>query len=166
MQLETYRLLLRDFLPEDAVDLQEILGDAEVMALCEPPYDLPKTKEFLLSFCIGQQRAIAAVHRESGKLIGYLLFSETEAGSYELGWFFNRRFWRQGYAFEACRAVIDYAFAELNACKIFAETIDTEKSVGLMRKLGMRFEGIEPAHSTGISDDRKALYLYAVTKAD
>ena len=98
MQIETPRLLLRGFLPEDASDLQEILGDAEVMALCEPPYDFHKTEEFLFSFCIGQQRAIAVVHRESGKLIGYLLFSEAEAGIYELGCFLNRRYWRQGYA--------------------------------------------------------------------
>ena len=166
MQIETHRLLLRGFLPEDDAGLHEILGDAEVMALCEPPYDFHKTEEFLSSFYIGQQRAIAAVHKESGKLIGYLLFSEAEAGIYELGWFLNRRYWRQGYAYEACRAVIGYAFSELNARKVFAETIDTEKSVGLMRKLGMQFEGIEPAQPTGISDNRKELYLYAITKAD
>ena len=38
MHLETRRLIIRDFRAEDASDLQEILGDGEVMAHCEPPY--------------------------------------------------------------------------------------------------------------------------------
>ncbi len=45
-QIETARLILREFQPEDAADLQEILGDWETMRYCEPPYDLEKTKSF------------------------------------------------------------------------------------------------------------------------
>ncbi len=44
--IETARLILREFQPEDAADLQEILGDWETMRYCEPPYDLEKTKSF------------------------------------------------------------------------------------------------------------------------
>ena len=31
MRLETERMVIRDFLPDDAADLQEIFGDAETM---------------------------------------------------------------------------------------------------------------------------------------
>lgn len=75
---------------------------------------------------------MAAVYRESGKMIGYILFHEFEEGVYEMGWIYNRSFWRQGYAYASCKAVIDYAFTELNAHKIFAEAIDAVKSAGLM----------------------------------
>ena len=47
MRLETERMVIRDFLPDDAADLQEIFGDAQTMKNCEPAYDLEKTTRFL-----------------------------------------------------------------------------------------------------------------------
>ncbi len=149
--IETARLWIRDFTLEDAKDLHDILGDEQTMRNCEPPYDFEKTKDFLESFCIGRHGAVAAVEKQSQKLIGYILFNEIEPGAYEIGWFFNRSYWRQGYAYEACKAVIDYAFGELNAHKVFAETVDGVKSVGLMKKLGMAFEGIEKTNGAELS---------------
>lgn len=162
MYIHTPRLLLRDFVSEDADDLQEILGDAETMTFCEPPYTPEQTKQFLSSFCIGRKGAVAAVHRDSGKLIGYLLFSAISDGVYEMGWFFHRGFWRQGYAYEACAAVIDYAFRALKAHKIFAETIDGVKSVGLMEKLGMSREGVQASHVKNPQGVWTDLYLYGI----
>jgi len=133
MNIETSRMIIRNFTPEDAADLHEIFGDDETMENCEPAYDFEKTKEFLTSFCIGRKGAVAAVHKESNKVIGYILFNDADEGVYEMGWIYNRRFWRQGYAYESCKAVIDYAFGELKAHKVFAEAIDTVKSVSLMR---------------------------------
>ena len=49
-RIETPRMMIRNFIPEDAADLQEIFGDAETMEYSEPPYDLEKTKQFLASF--------------------------------------------------------------------------------------------------------------------
>lgn len=98
MKLETQRLLIRGFVPKDAEDLHEIPGDPEVMRYSEPPYRYEQTAQFLAEFCIGKKGAAAVVHKASGKLIGHLLFCETGAGVFELGWFFNKAFWRQGYA--------------------------------------------------------------------
>ena len=48
---------------------------------------------------------------------------------------------RQGYAFEAASALIEYAFVRLRLARIVATTTyDNTASVGLMRKLGMRVE--------------------------
>lgn len=160
-RIETPRMMIRNFIPEDAADLHEILGDTETMEYSEPPYDLEKTKQFLASFCIAQGRAVAAVHRESGKVIGYILFSEMQSGECELGWFFNRRFWRQGYAYEACKAVIDYAFRTMEVQKIVAETIDGVKAVGLMQKLGMRLEEIQHDH-----ENYRDWYIYGMKRCD
>lgn len=156
MHIETSRLLIRHFAEADVQGLHAILGDEETMRYAEPAYDFEKTKDFLSSFCIAQNGALAAVSRESGKPIGYILFKEYEKDVYEMGWFFNRAYWRQGYAYEACRAVIDYAFEERKARRIFAETADPVKSVGLMKKLGMLFEGVQ-------SGDTE-LYLYGLVK--
>lgn len=145
MYLETNRMTIRDFVPEDAADLYDILGDRETMENCEPAYSPEKTKSFLHSFCIDRKGAVAAVHKERGKVIGYILLHEFDRGVYEIGWFFNRRYWRQGYAYEACKAVMDYAFCHMNAYKIFAETVDMVRSAGLIKKLGMQFEDVQQA---------------------
>ena len=52
MYIETPRMIIRDFTPEDAADLHEIFGDDETMENCELAYDFDKTEKFLISFCI------------------------------------------------------------------------------------------------------------------
>lgn len=162
MHIETQRLVIRDYTMCDVKDLHAILGDAEVMRNCEPAYSLEKTTQFLSEFCIGKNAAVAVVHRDSGKMIGYILFHPLVEGVYEMGWFFNKDFWRRGYAYESCRALIDYAFHRLDAHKIFAETIDGVKSVGLMKKMGMQLEGIQRSHTKDNDGNWADLYLYGL----
>ncbi|MCI8933467.1 MAG: GNAT family N-acetyltransferase [Clostridiaceae bacterium] len=145
MVLETKRMTIRDFEPADQGDLHEILGDPQTMAFSEPPYSPAQTRSFLMDFCIGRRAAQAAALKESGKVIGYLLFKPLGRKEWEIGWFFNRRYWRQGLAFEAGAALVDWAFQELGAQTITAETADLVKSAGLMQKLGMTPEGRDAA---------------------
>lgn len=166
MHIETPRMLIRNFCLDDTPDLHEIFGDAETMENCEPAYDLAKTKDFLSSFCIARNGALAAVHRNSGKVIGYILFNEYEEDVYEIGWIFNRCFWRQGYAYESCKAVIDHAFAELSAHKVFAEATDAVKSVSLMKKLGMKLEGIQRSQTRDNHGNRADLYFYGLLQSE
>lgn len=166
MYIETPRMIIRDFAPEDASDLHDIFGDDETMENCEPAYDFEKTTKFLNDFCIGRNGAVAAVHKESGKMIGYILFHEFDEGVYEIGWIYNRNYWRQGYAYESCKAVIDYAFTKLNAHKLFAEAIDAVKSVGLMKKLGMRLEGIQRSQTKDNHGNWADLYFYELLEDD
>ncbi|MCM1047296.1 MAG: GNAT family N-acetyltransferase [Clostridiales bacterium] len=166
MHIETQRMFIRDYTMNDVKDLHDIFGDAEVMKNCEPAYDLEKTSHFLSEFCIEKRGAVAAVHKDSGKLIGYILFKSGvyDESVYEIAWIFNRDFWRQGYAYESCKAVIDYAFNELDAHKIFAETIDSVKSVGLMKKLGMQLEGIQRSQTKDNDGNWADLYFYGIFK--
>jgi len=54
---------------------------------------------------------------------------------------FSPAFQRQGYATEAAKALIDYAFGQLNLRRIVATTsYDNAGSIGVMRKLGMQIE--------------------------
>jgi ribosomal-protein-alanine N-acetyltransferase len=166
MHIETQRILIRSYTMDDVRDLHDILGNAEVMKNCEPAYSLEKTSNFLSKFCIEKRGAVAAVHKDSGKMIGYILFNAIDEGVYEIGWFFNKNFWRQGYAYESCKAVIDYAFNVLDAHKIFAETIDSIKSVNMMEKLGMQLEGIQRSHTKDNNGNWRDLYFYGLLKDD
>lgn len=58
-----------------------------------------------------------------------------------LFWTVGSRYRRNGYATEAARAMIDYAFDALRLGKIVASTDhDNVASIGVMRRLGMRLE--------------------------
>lgn len=99
-------------------------------------------------------------------MIGYILFKAFEEGVYEIGWIFNKNYWRQGYAFESCKAAVEYAFNQLEAHKIFAEAIDSVKSVGLMKKLGMRLEGIQRSQTKDNDGNWADLYFYGLLKEE
>lgn len=156
MHIETPRLILRHFHESDLEDLHAILSDAETMRFSEPPYDIDRTREFLRTFCIGKKGALAAELRDTGRAIGYILFHACEQpDEREIGWFFNRAYWGLGYAHEACDALIRHAFSRMGIRRIFAETTDPVRSVGLMKKLGMRSDGIENTDGTD-------MFLYSI----
>ncbi len=164
MLLETKRMIIQDFVPEDLPDLYDILGDDETMRNCESAYTMEKTKKFLEEFCINKHGAVAAVLKETKKLIGYILFNEMEEEIYEIGWIFHKSYWREGYAYEACSELIRFAFSELKAHKIFAEAIDDVKSVGLMKKLGMTLEGVQKEQTRDVRGNWVDLHLYGIVQ--
>lgn len=166
MVIETSRLLIRDFIHEDVDDLYEILSDDETMVYVEPVYDFCQTRSFLKEFCIKQKGAVAAVHKENQKVIGYILFKQLKQDIYELGWIFNRTCWQQGYAYEACVEVMEYAFHKLGAQKIVAETADKEKSLKLMKKLGMKQESVQINYAKDTRGNLLDFYTFCLLKED
>ncbi|MCH5262279.1 MAG: GNAT family N-acetyltransferase [Lachnospiraceae bacterium] len=50
-------------------------------------------------------------------MIGYILFKSWEENVYEIGWIFNKKYWRQGYVYEACSELMTYGFREMNIHK-------------------------------------------------
>ena len=164
MFLETERMILRDFTLDDIDDLLEIFGDAEVMYHTEPPYDRAKALDFLTKFCIEREPrgGFAAVLKETGKVIGYVLFkSIDEPEIYEIGWIFNKNYWGKGYAPEICARLVQHGFEDMKLHKICAHATDAVKSVSLMKKLGMTHEGTLRGHSKSYGTWAD-LYQYAI----
>ena len=59
----------------------------------------------------------------------------------DLGYAFLPAYYGQGYAFEACSALLPYARQQLGLTRLIAITSpDNEPSKALLRKLGMRFK--------------------------
>lgn len=162
MNLKTDRLVIRDFIITDVQDLYEILGDEKTMYYSEKPFDFSKTETFLLDFCITKKSALAAYHKNDQKVIGYILFKPLKDKVYEIGWFLNKNYWGQGYAFEACSHVIEYGFRALNVNEIIAETIDTIKSIHLMKKLGMEFKDKKIDATTDKQGNKVDIYVYSI----
>ena len=129
----------------------------------------PSGKALLRTFCLEREPpgACAAVLRDTGKVIGWLLCNEVDSpGIYELGWIFNRACWRRGYAFEAGSALMDHLFRVRGAHKVAAETMDEERCLPLLEKLGLRREGVFRRHCRSRSGQWRDLYWYGLLEED
>jgi RimJ/RimL family protein N-acetyltransferase len=169
MYLETDRMILRDFTLNDIDDFYEIFSDPIVMENTEPPYDREKSLKFLKEFCIERQPkgGYAAVLKETNKVIGYVLFkSIDEPEIFEIGWIFNKDYWRKGYASEICTELVKYGFEEMKLHKISAEATDEVKSVSLMKRLGMTKEGLFRKHLKSRNGQWLDLHWYAILADD
>ncbi|WP_429146433.1 GNAT family N-acetyltransferase [Anaerotaenia torta] len=168
MELKTERLLIRNYKEEDLQDLFEIFSNPVVMEQCEPPYNMEECTKWL-DYFIEKPIAFAVEHIQTGRLIGHALFKQLpgeEAGIYEIGWIFNQQFWGQGYAYEASRALMDYGFDVLRLHKITAETTDPVKSVSLMKKLGMKQEGVLRQQTKDINGNWVDMHWYGILMSD
>ena len=169
MLLETERLRIRDYRATDLADFYEIFSDAETMRFIEPPYDRARCERWLRYFADNPAVAYAVEEKQSGRVIGHALFKQLPGeatGVYEIGWIYNRRFWGRGYAREASSALIGYGFDALSLHKICAETLDAQKSVALMRALGMTREGVFRAHTRDSDGNWADVYWYAILESD
>jgi RimJ/RimL family protein N-acetyltransferase len=142
MKLETARLTMRGFAPEDWPDLLEYLSQPETVKF--EPYEpfSPETARREALRRAGDERFLAVCLRGSGKLIGNLYFAKRDFEAYELGYVFNAQYGRQGYATEAASALMGDLFAKKGAHRLFAEcNPQNERSCRLLERLGFRREG-------------------------
>ena len=83
-------------------------------------------------------------------------------GELEIGWRIREDAWRRGYAFEAARAVLDYAFVQPGIKMVVSRAaVGNEPSRGLMRKLKMRND---PTFDYLPENEENALVTYLIKK--
>ena len=112
--LKTARLILRAPREHDAEALARLAGDrriAENTARILHPYRLDDAEQFVASVNRQDGEATFVVCR-GDELIG-ACGVEPRQGAAEIGYWLGVPYWGCGYATEAARAVIDYAFGEL-----------------------------------------------------
>src|ERR1043165_5829023 len=161
--LETPRLLLRPFTFEDAEDAwREIYSDVEVVQhyshLGVQTLEQVRIRiaSFMGAWASDELGRHAVILKESQAFIGQVHlngyvnsyarwkdepdppFNSLEV---ELAFAFGRRYWGQGYAFEACQAVIRYAFDDLRLRRLVGgAALENERSRKLQERLGFRVE--------------------------
>lgn len=92
-------------------------------------------------------------HKESGKIIGCcgLRPYDVENEVFEMGIHLLPDYWRQRYAWEACRKMIRYAFEERGFEALFAgHHPKNQVSMKLLSNLGFKLVGEQFYHATGL----------------
>ncbi len=85
------------------------------------------------------------VEKATGKMIGTCGFTSFDLASNaaEVGYVLNRKRWGEEIAPEALRAVLKFGFTYLDLHRIEAHyMVGNEKSLRVMQKVGMKYEGI------------------------
>ncbi len=149
--VETERLILRTWKPEDFPAFAAMNANAEVMRYFLAPLSMEESLTTLAR--------ILAEHRESGyglyalerkedhRLIGLLglhrvTFDAPFAPCVEIGWRLIPEAWGHGYATEAASACLKYALCELNLPEVYSFTaLPNMRSSRVMERAGMEKVG-------------------------
>ena len=139
--IETQRLVIRKFRPDDFWELFEYLSNKEVVKY-EPYEPYTRSEAVREAEYRSHSDEFFAVTPKGGRLIGNLYLGKRNYDTRELGFVFSRQWQGQGYATEAAAALLDYAFGTLKVHRVMAECNPlNERSRKLMERLGMRREG-------------------------
>ena len=173
MELETDRLRLREFAPDDEPRLLpfarkpeqlrymlfSLADEAEIAAFLSHAIRQIDARPRLEYHLVMEDRA------DSSFVGGVALMIEPDApSSAELGYWLCESRWGRGYAAEASRAIIDFGFDSLGLHRIWGKChVDNAGSARVMEKCGMTLEGTIREH-VWLRDHFRSSYLYSVLK--
>ncbi len=151
MQLKTERLLMREFDASDWQAVHAYQNDPLYLRYYTWTERTPEAvREFIQMFLDQQQEdqrykfQLAVELKGSGQLIGNCGIRLKQVGAFEadIGYELAPRFWGQGYATEAARAMVRYGFTHFQLHRISSWCIaDNAASAHVLEKVGMRQEG-------------------------
>jgi RimJ/RimL family protein N-acetyltransferase len=135
------------FRESDTDAYAEMLADPEVMRFLGKP--LPRAEAWRnMALVIGhwQLRGYGfwgVEERASGELVGRVGCWRPEGWpGFEIGWALRRAFWGRGYATEAARASLSYAFTALRQSRVISLIApDNVNSRRVAERLGEKVEG-------------------------
>ena len=142
--LETERLALREWTPEDAEALHVLTGDAEVMRYVgdSRTWDIGRVREWVgklnVSYRTRGFSRWAVVEREGGLAVGSCGFAPLPwSGEIDFGYMFRRDRWGRGYASEITPAVLRYGFERYGFGEVVA-SIDPKNDASrrVLEKIG------------------------------
>lgn len=139
----TDRLILRPLDEKDAEDVFEWVGDPIVNRYMPYPVykDIEQVKKWIEQ-AKDKEYEFGFELKETGKVIGAgSVKFDKEQNAYELGYNLNRAFWNQGYATEAAKAMIKWAYETIGVRDFFAIHATANTASGnVIRKCGFQFE--------------------------
>jgi RimJ/RimL family protein N-acetyltransferase len=144
--LETERLILRAPRLEDAKAIATLANDrriAENTARIPHPYRVADAEAFIAGVNVPGGEVVFLITDLDDAILGACGVSALDGQGPELGYWLGVPFWGQGYATEAVRAVIDYAFTELEHEFLNAGArVTNPDSRRVLEKCGFQWTGV------------------------
>jgi RimJ/RimL family protein N-acetyltransferase len=165
--LASDRLILRAFSLTDAKQVQQLAGDfkiADTTGHMPHPYLDGMAEEWIAAqeedFHQSTGATFAITTRESGELVGAIgLTIQMHNRRAELGYWLGVEFWNRGYASEAARRIIEYAFEELDLNRVYASHFPRNPASGrVMQNAGMTYEGTLREHFVRWTEPEDLVY--------
>jgi [ribosomal protein S5]-alanine N-acetyltransferase len=145
IKLTTARILVRNFSPADWQDLREVIIDKEASPYAVYDYPFPTGEREVkdIAAWFSQNDAyLAIVEISTGKIFSYIVLNGTVPAEYDLGFCLHSAYQDKGYAYEACSALVDYAFNVLKVNRLTSGTaVANLRSSRLLGKLGFHKTG-------------------------
>jgi len=146
--LETERLFLRHLTTDDVDAIFAVIGDPETMKFYSQTFTRDDAVRWVARsqerYCSDGYGLFAVVLKSSGEVIGDcgLVRQDIEGESMlEVGYHVRRDHWGHGYATEAARACLNYAFRNLAADKVVSLILpENLPSRGVAERNGMTIE--------------------------
>jgi RimJ/RimL family protein N-acetyltransferase len=143
--IRTERLLLREWRDADRDDWAAMNADPEVMAYFPATLDRAQADSAFdrLSAGVGERGWGLWAVEHDGKFLGFTGLSPVGFEAHftpatEIGWRLRRDAWGQGFATEAARAVLAFAFDDLGIPELVSFTsVGNERSRAVMSRIGM-----------------------------
>ncbi len=144
--LETARLVLRRPQLEDANAIAALANDrriAENTRRIPYPYGLEDAEDFIARTGGRDGEMAFLIARNDGTVVGGCGIGLLDGPTPEIGYWLGVPFWGQGYATEAVRALIDYAFTELDHEALQAGArVTNPASRRILEKCGFQWTGV------------------------
>jgi RimJ/RimL family protein N-acetyltransferase len=174
--IRTERLVLRDWQEDDLEPFAALNADPNVMRHLRGP--LTRTDSDAFAARIRTRLAEdgwglwAAEVTATGQFVGFIglaapRFEAHFTPAVEVGWRLQRDAWGHGYAPEGARAVLDFAFDELDLSEVVSITVpDNTKSRRVMQKLGMTYDAIDDFENPTLPEGHplRPSVLYRLTR--
>lgn len=174
--LENHLLRLRPWQDCDIKPFTEMSDDPDVMQ-----YLLPFSPQFTPEDWINKQTECLYQHGfcywalervSTGEFIGTAGLNPVSYNAHftpaiEVGWRLSRTFWGKGYATQAAKMAINFAFTTLNLPEVVAVTVtNNRRSRSVMERLGMSFDPAENFLHPKVPDGHplQAHVLYRIKK--
>ena len=160
--METERLIIDPIRAADKEDyFINISHDKKVLEnfICRYADTL---EDFDFSSYPGRQELFAIRLKETGRLIGIILYFDEKEDSCEIGYGIGSAFWNQGYATEAVGRFLEYLFREKGMQTVYASFFTgNDASRRVMEKSGMTFDHFSEKELTYLDVERDLTY-YAI----